>query len=59
MKQTVQDVCVLAQIPTDSAGKIILEDLCSYSEKKKTALVLEGLNFNNHFFDHSSRTQRS
>jgi hypothetical protein len=37
MKQTVQDVCVLAHIPTDSAGKIILKDLRSYSKKKNTA----------------------
>jgi hypothetical protein len=34
MKQTVQDVCVLAHIPTNSVGKIILEDLFSYSKKK-------------------------
>jgi hypothetical protein len=34
MKQTVQHVYVLAHTPTDSAGKIILEDLCSYSKRK-------------------------
>jgi hypothetical protein len=34
VKETVQDVCVLVHILTDSAGKVIVEYLCPYSKKK-------------------------